>query len=138
MSDDVKSMLELLHKKQDSQTEKLNDLSISVAKQEVLSDNYAKQSDKMAEELRKMNEHMAVYNAELKVHIAGVLELKEQNNLMRTDIQKRDEILNARLEVAERPIKWFETTYKWMKWLGAVGTAGTLMFAVVKWLAAHL
>lgn len=135
MSDDTKVLLELLHKKQDSQTEKLEDLAISVARQEVQTDNYTKQSDRMAEELREMNKHLSVYNSELRVHIAGVLELKEQNNLIRQQIAQRDVEIREKLEIAERPIIWFETTYKWAKWVGAFATAAGLVYAAIKWVS---
>jgi ABC-type multidrug transport system fused ATPase/permease subunit len=144
MADDVKPLVELLHKKQDAQTEKLNELAISVAKQEVIVDQFAKQADRTSDELSKLNGHMANYNAELRVHIAGVAELKAMHSTMKQDIEEREKATNARLEVAEQPAKWaaaaahiMKVTYHWMKWIAAFATSLGLLFAVIKWIATN-
>ncbi len=131
MSQDLKKSLDMLHEKQDSQTEKLNSLTIAVHKQETALEAYIRQSDRMAEELQKMNENMAVYNAELKIHIAGVVELKEQNRLMREENRQRDHLMSARIEIAELPIKWIQTTGKIAVWVGGIATALTAVGAMV-------
>jgi hypothetical protein len=129
--DEVKRSLRELHEKQDRQTDKLSEFEISIIKQELASETYIKQSDRMAEELRKMNDNLAVYNAELKVHIAGVLELKEQNRLMKEEIKQRDVMINERLDIAEKPIKWATTTATYLKWSAGIITALTTIGAVV-------
>lgn len=115
MSDGLKQSLDRLHEKQDEQTTKISALEVTVAKQEVNMDAYMRQSDRMATELQKLNLNMAEYNAELKVHIAGVIELKEMNKLLREDIRQRDQLINSRLEVAEKPINWAITTWHFLK-----------------------
>lgn len=127
MNDDLNKSLERLHDKQDAQTEKLTSLEISISKQQFALEAYMKQSDRMAEELGKMNDNMSIYNAELKVHIAGVIELKEQNRLMREDIKLRSADVESRLIVVEKPIGWFKAAGNGLKWaapiLAAVVTA---------------
>jgi uncharacterized coiled-coil protein SlyX len=115
MSSELKKSLDRLHEKQDQQTEKISALEVTVAKQEVNMDSYMRQSDRMAAELAKLNENMAVYNAELKTHIAGVLELKEMNRLTKEEIKQRDIIINERLIIAEKPITWLIATWNFLK-----------------------
>lgn len=127
----VKKSLEQLHSKQDEQTEKLIGVELTITKQQLAMDSYMKQSDRMASELQKMNENMVTYNSELKVHIAGVIELKEQNRLMREEIKQRDSMINSRLEIAEKPIQWAQTTGKIFKWVGIVATSITAIAGVI-------
>lgn len=124
MNEALKKSLERLHIKQDHQTEKISALEITVAKQEVSMDSYMRQSDRMASELQKLNENMAVYNAELKVHIAGVVELKEMNRLMREENRLQAALLDERLKVAELPIGWLRTAGKILKWAAPIAAAG--------------
>ena len=116
MSEDLKISLERLHEKQDEQTTKISALEVTTAKQEANMDNYMRQSDRMAEELRKLNENMAVYNAELKIHIAGVMELKEMNRLMNVANQQREDMMNDRMAAIEKPRVWISTLLSAIKW----------------------
>ena len=131
MNDDFARSLETLHDKQDQQTEKLTELQVCVAKQEASIESFSSQSDRMWRELNSMNKNLANYNAELKVHIAGVMELKEQNRLMREEIKQRDTLISNRLEVAEKPIKWAATTFFYLKWAATIITSSTVVGALV-------
>jgi ABC-type multidrug transport system fused ATPase/permease subunit len=140
MSDDVKDLLSLaaLHVKQDEQTHKLNSLEIAVAKMEIILSVSTKQSDAATEntqtELRRMNDNMSEYNLELREHIAGVNELKEQNRLIREEIKLKDSEINQRLKTAERPIEWIATTFVYLKWLGSAAAGAGLVWGVIQWL----
>lgn len=144
MTQDLKDSLSALHDKQDLQTEKLGSLELALSKQQFALETYVKHSDKMTSELEKMNDNLTTYNAELKVHIAGVIELKEQNRLMREEIRQRDEamdlrlkerdeLINSRLSFAEKPILWFKSTGDFLKWAAPVG-AGivTVVLGILK------
>lgn len=120
MNDALRKSLERLHDKQDTQTEKISALEVSSAKQEAALATYMKQSDRMAGELSKLNENMAVYNAELKVHIAGVIELKEMNRLMRIENTQRETLMDARMTQAEKPIGWFRAASNGLKWAAPI------------------
>lgn len=134
MNDDVRKSLSDLHEKQDAQTEQINAVRIALGKQEVALDSYVKQSDRFAAELQEMNKNMSIYNAELKVHIAGVVELKEQNRLMREEIRQRDFMIDNRLKIAEKPIEWARATGKVLAWVGGIATAVTAIGGCVAWL----
>lgn len=123
----VKEQLTKLHHKQDSQTDKLGQIEVSVAKQQVMLESHNVQFDRIVAEMATTNKNMAEYNKELAVHISGVMELKEQNRLMRTEIAQRDLILNGQLtemkasiESAQKPFDWIKTT---LKYLALVGSA---------------
>jgi len=135
MSDDVKRSLSDLHEKQDQQTDKLVSLEVAMGKNEAALAQYIRQSDRMAGELKEMNKHLSEYNSELKVHIAGVIELKEQNRLMREANEQREKITNARFETLETPHRWAKFTGKLFAWIGAAATAVTAIVGLAMWLA---
>jgi chromosome segregation ATPase len=135
MSEDVRHSLARLHDKQDEQTAKLTSLEVTVAKQDASIESYVRQTDKMSQELSRLNDNMSVYNTQLQLHIAGVLELKEQNRLMREEIKQRDVLINSRLEIAEKPIEWATFTFKVIKWSAAViGGLATALGLALKFL----
>ncbi len=134
MNADLKKSLDRLHEKQDGQSADISALKVAVGKQEAQMDAYVKQSDRMATELGRINENLAVYNAELKVHVAGVMELREQNRLMREENNqraeqlrleqsKRDAEITSRLDIAEKPIIWLRTTWRVLKAVGPIVAA---------------
>jgi hypothetical protein len=129
MAFSVKEQLSRLHHKQDAQTDKLGAIEVSVAKQQVMLEAHNVQFDRVVSEMAAMNKNVAEYNKELAVHIAGVMELKEQNRLMRTEIAQRDEIMGKRLDIAEKPIIWFKSTAKYLLWIGGAASG---ILAVIK------
>ena len=122
MSDRLKESLDRLHEKQDIQTEKLTSLEVSLSRQETALQIYAKHTNATSIELNKVNENMAVYNSELTTHIAGVMELKEQNKLIREEIKQRDIQLSDRLKVIEKPVQWTLLTGKFLAWFASIAT----------------
>lgn len=135
MNDALRKSLDRLHEKQDAQTEKISALEVTSARQEATLDSYTRQSDRMASELSKLNENMAVYNAELKVHIAGVIELKEMNRLMRIENDQRQALMEARMKQAEKPIGWFTAAKNGLKWAAPIfGAVAAIAGLILKML----
>lgn len=134
LNPDLKKIIEQLEK----QTDELIEIKISVARHEEILSSHVKHDEILDATIKS---ELKEYNQLLKEHIAGVMELRTQNALIRQEIEQRDQLLeatlketNIRLEVAERPIKWFQGTYLIMKWLGALGTAIGLGYALIQWL----
>lgn len=132
MDESLKSSLESLHEKQDQQTEKLTKLEVELATQKTLLDVYSKDQHVTASELAKINERLLEYNHELKLHIAGVQELKAQNSLIREELKLRDTEIKMRLDEAEKPIKWVQQTGTVVKWVAGFLTAVTAIYAALK------
>jgi len=84
--------------------------------------------------LREINEKLIEYNMQLKIHIAGVNSIKEQNQLIRQENEQRDKMLDSRLEIAERPIKWVEGTGVLIKWIGVIASVTAALFGALKYL----
>lgn len=68
-------------------------------------------------ELTQANSKLADYNTQLQIHIQGVIQLKEMNQLLREEIkifrEKTDaevKEINSRLADVETPFKWINTT----------------------------
>lgn len=125
-----------LHEKQDIQTESLNEMKSDLVTQKILLGVYTKQQDKIADQItavdKKLDEKLSEYNYQLKIHIQGVQELKTQNQLIRTEIEQRDKEWSTRLEVAEKPIKWLETTGNMLKWIGGISAALASLYGFLK------
>jgi hypothetical protein len=76
-----------------------------------------KQNEDIENGLADANEKLSDYNTQLQIHIQGVLQLKEMNQLLReeikifrekTDVEVKE--INARLQSVEVPFKWADTT----------------------------
>jgi chromosome segregation ATPase len=132
MDESVKSSLQSLHEKQDQQTEKLTKLEIDLATQKTILDIYSKDQSATALELSKINQRLLEYNHELKLHIAGVNELKLQNSLIREELKQRDIEIQMRLGQAEKPIEWIQQTGTVVKWVAGLLTAVAAIYAALK------
>jgi len=140
MADDneIKRLLRNLTENQSKQSEDIVEIKVSVARQEeVLSGHTA--HDELLDGMIK--EELNQYNSLLREHIAGVMELKTQNALIRQEISQRDQLIqsalvihNERIELAEKPIKWFQTTFFIMKWLAAAIAVVSGLVTLFYWL----
>jgi hypothetical protein len=124
--------LDLLHEKQDSQTLALTEVKEELATQKAILSIYTKQQDQINFALTEVNERLSEYNHQLKVHIQGVQELKTQNQLIREENALREKEWSQRLDIAEKPIKWIQTTGVFIKWIGAISAAILSVAALVK------
>lgn len=122
-NDSIYNSLALLHDKQDEQTENIHQVKTELATQKVILDIYTKQQEQIANQLTSVNERLTEYNHQLKVHIQGVQELKAQNQLIREEISIKEKEWSTRIDMAEKPIKWIESTVKVSKWIGAIAAA---------------
>jgi hypothetical protein len=76
----------------------------------------------------KTNVLLQEYNTQLKLHIAGVQILDKKTDLLKQEIEG----VKGRLEVAELPISWAQTTGKVFVWVGGfAGLVGAIYAAVV-------
>lgn len=96
---------------------------------------------KIAEELHLTNEKLSEYNSELKIHIAGVGELRraneifsEQLDLIRQSLELQKKEFEARFSNLEKPRIWLAQTGSYAKWIGAVTGAGAALFAIFKFI----
>lgn len=134
---DLKTILE----RQDKQLEKLNELSIALAKNESLFhahleqfDAHVKQDEKIYDQLvdttqkiSELNEKMGEYNHQLKIHIAGVEELKRTNALLEAKLDTSTQKLSDRIAKNELFIQAIKNIkYFLFKLLGVLATLTTI------------
>ena len=85
------------------------------------------------DELKVTNQHLSEYNAQLAVHIAGVMELKKANELFREQIDLYKKDSEIRLKKLEAPHIWAEETRKYARWLYYIAAGVTVIFSFIKW-----
>jgi chromosome segregation ATPase len=130
IKEDIKDLTDKIHAVDNSLTEHKTHYALR-----------ANQIDQIQEQQMKTNEHLAEYNNQLTLHIAGVQELKSMNSnlikyihAIKDDIDKEFEVIEKRLEITEAPIKWWESTKSivYITWsvIAAVAAAYAFYFQV--------
>jgi septal ring factor EnvC (AmiA/AmiB activator) len=87
--------------------------------------------ENITKSLESVQEQLEVYNQELKIHIAGVNELRRNNDLLEKNILLNRQELEQRLSLTEAPIKWLKTTKSIALWITAVAAAGTILISLL-------
>lgn len=123
-------------------TEKIHSVDNSLTEHKVHYALRANQIDKLCEQQEVTNSHLAEYNNQLTLHIAGVQELKSMNSnlvkyihAIKDDIDKEFEIIEKRLEVTEAPIKWWQSTktFVYITWSVLAALGATYAFYFQTW-----
>ena len=151
----IDDKIESVTDKLDKLSEKTSDIDKNLAEHKATFAEHAKQDERIQQdistikdEVQSTNIHIAEYNAQLKIHIAGVDELRRSNDIFsqqlvllqqgnsiqRIESEKRHEMYDARLKVAEQPIQWFVTTGKYLKWITVAGSASAVIAGLVKFI----
>jgi hypothetical protein len=81
--------------------------------------------DRMTEEIAEMNKTLAVNTKQLEIHIEGVKLAREQNNILKEDIDNR---FNELLEQHIKPINKHIAFVQGAMW--ALGIVGASIFAL--------
>lgn len=101
------SLLVSLHEKQDSQSQAVSDVRVAQAEQKALFEAHTKQDEEMKKELNCYNSNLQEYNSELKIHVAGVQELKRIGDIREKEVNSAIEELAKRTTKLEAPRKFF-------------------------------
>lgn len=124
--------------KQDMMSGKLESLALDASQQRVRIDGIASDVDqikgaidKTSGYLQTVGDRLGEYNGQLQLHIAGVNALKEQNVLLKEQMDTMKTESNARLEKLEKPYKWIEGTAWVGKQLGKIIIAGAAFYGAV-------
>lgn len=91
--------------------------------------------------LGNVSSHLEVYNSELKVHIAGVQELRTTNNLLRQYIEQEKlaytqhmKELDEQIKDAGAPVRWIKAIASAAIWISAIGAALGTIGAALHWI----
>ena|ERR1700676_1108311 len=112
--DEILSLLRDLNKKNDRQSEEIANVRVSQAKMEATFDQHMKQDEQMKCDLEKYNDHLENNTEQLKVHIAGVQELKRANDLSQKTQESVTQEINARITKLEAPRKFIHSFTKYV------------------------
>lgn len=141
-SDDEKqhilNLLVRLDEKADRNKEDMSEVKERTAKLEATFDQHMKQDEKMQDELSKYNTHLTEYNAELKVHIAGVQELRRANDLSERQQAEKMAALAKRIDDVEAPRLFWQKFKKDIIDLSKLIAAGATIAGLIKWLFPHI
>lgn len=109
----VSKKVDELADKVDSLSDKVVGMATNTIETKVLLSEHLRQDERKQEDMRNLmlgqsaiEKHLAEYNFQLQIHIAGVAELKKANALLQEKIDLEKKELVERLDTAELPIKW--------------------------------
>lgn len=138
----IEDKLDNVSEKVDKLSDRINDVEKVTTELHATSAERLKQNERMFDEIvnvreaqQTTNSKLQEYNMQLAIHIAGVQELKKANELLQVKIEQEKEEINKRLDIAELPIKWAQTTGKIAKWIvgvsaGIAAAGGILKFLI--------
>lgn len=118
--DEILSLLRDLNKKHDKLSDSVGDIRVSQARQETAFDAHMKQDEQMAKDLEKYNAQNCENTAQLKIHIAGVNELKDIS-------QKQDK----RITKLEEPRQFLHTAIKYVMDISKILVALAIIWYVI-------
>lgn len=128
-------------------TDKIHGIDKSLTEHKVHYAQRADQIDQIVERQEITNTHLAEYNNQLALHIAGVQELKAMNSnliqyihAIKDDIDQEFSNIEKRLEITEAPIKWWKSTkfVIYTIWSVLAAAGATYAFYTQSWVPAHI
>lgn len=136
---DIKDKIENLYEKQNEQIEKLNELCITAARHEAVFEAHLKHDEKMYDQIASVNENLAginermsEYGHQLAIHISASVSLKEQNEMIRQELDMLRRETLARLQIAEEPVQWVKYTMQVVKWVISISAAIVTIASTIK------
>jgi uncharacterized membrane-anchored protein YhcB (DUF1043 family) len=116
----------------------------------------ARNLENITRSLESVYKQLDVYNRELEIHIAGTMELKETNRLLREQISierqstdatienlrsqmelQRKEV-QSRMDSAEAPMKWISQTGNILRFIASLSAAGGIITIIAKLVQKYL
>jgi len=139
--DKIARRLEELDKKNDNISNNLDRLIDEMTEHRSILVRHIEEDSKLYKSFSEIQSHMSennlkldYYNHQLELHIAGVTELKKNNELLREYIDIKNKDIESRLLKIEKPLEWFGDIKHISLWITSIGGAGIMIFSLIKYL----